>query len=61
MNLCWKLITLRRSYNSHKGIYSKILEIQELLMTSQISHVKTMWFSAFYDVFSAGHGQVLYL
>ena len=27
-------------------------------MTSQRSHVKTMWFSAFSDVFSAGHGQV---
>jgi len=48
-------------YNSHKGIYSTILEIQEVLMTSQRSHVKTMWFSAFSDVFSAGHGQVLSL
>ena len=50
-----------RSYNSHKGIYSKILEIQELLMTSQRSHVKTMWFSAFSDIFCAWHGQVLSL
>ena len=50
-----------RSYNSHKGIYSKIFEFQKALMTSQRSHVMTMWFSAFSDIFCAEQSQVLSL
>ena len=54
-------LVLKEVTTCHKGIYSKILKIKDLFMTSQRSHVMTMWFYAFSHVFCAGLGQVFSL
>jgi len=45
---------------SKRNIFQN-LENSRAFMTSQRSHVMTMWFSAFSDVFCAGLGQVFSL